>query len=1194
MAVLSTKFKLVDDMSDKLKNLGTTGKDVEQQLQDIGTSASSLEKVSENAEKSTQAISDTSQAIQEYNEWHEKSVDALTDYINGVEGSEEELNKYIGTTESSSETTEKFNEKLKGSQEEHEKTQEKIKKTSEKTEEYGNTNKEVFENLENLIAAAGIVAFLKKVYDGYQKCIEAASEYETSVAKVSTLADPNQMSVGDMSSELLELSQKTGQAATNLAEAEYQALSAGVATKDAAAFVEKANELAVGGFTEQSTSVDILTTALNAYQLEVSETNRISDVLINTQNKGKTTVDELAQNMGRVIPSAAAYNVEIEDLSTAYAILTANGIATAESTTYLKGMFNELGDTGSTVSETLKEETGKSFAQLKEEGNSLGDIIGVLSNSVNGNATAFANLWSSQEAGIGALSLLTSGTEKYNSVLESMKNSTGTAAEAYEKMTNTSEHTAKAVQTAGTNFQIAVGNAMLPATNKFNEALASVLNGLTTFVNNHPGVVKAVSAIAVGVGVVTAAIVGYTAATKLAKIATTALTAVMDANPFFLVATAITALVAGTIALVASQEDAVDEMDGMSASTKLQHERLKELNEEYDRMCEQGEKNSAEAELLKAQIDELSSSYENSKQSMEDFTNSCRESINAFYDTHNEYYKGVQSINDEEEASGNLITRLEELASKSNLTADEQAEMAAVIDLLNSKMPSLGLSMSEVGNNTQSVIDKLKELSSKQIAESRYENAQKAYNKLLKDQPGLLEKSKLAAQQVTDAQTLYNEKVSATAKAQEEYNEALERYGGDDMSGTVAKYALALSEAGAAEAEALEDYNTAYATFSETKNAYNQNLRDSEDALQEYSDAFAEKNGIIIDSTDEAQQAVSSAAMGIEAELQELAAAYDEAYQAALTSIQGQYSLWDEVDDISATSASTLMSNLDSQITYWQNYANNLESLQNRNIEGLDKLLASMDDGSEESAAALAGMANASDAELQKMVDKFGKLQGEQDRTASNVAELETDFSDKMDAIAKNAAKTIDNMNLSDEATTAATATMNAYISAIKSADVAGAVAQKISEAKSLLNAGTANLGGSSNVPKHARGTTNAEDVFIAGEEGPELIVGKAGATVYTAEETEQIINRSFNISPSESNYVGKSQSDSDSGNSSSGGSEKVIVLKLEGLGSIRLSGSGGVSKSEIVDILTEQIKPVLVSVLSDEIYEEGEDSYDY
>lgn len=1191
MAVLSTKFKLVDDMSDKLKNLGTTGKDVEQQLQDIGTSASSLEKVSENAEKSTQAISDTSQAIQEYNEWHEKSVDALTDYINGVEGSEEELNKYIGTTESSSETTEKFNEKLKGSQEEHEKTQEKIKKTSEKTEEYGNTNKEVFENLENLIAAAGIVAFLKKVYDGYQKCIEAASEYETSVAKVSTLADPNQMSIGDMSSELLELSQKTGQAATNLAEAEYQALSAGVATKDAAAFVEKANELAVGGFTEQSTSVDILTTALNAYQLEVSETNRISDVLINTQNKGKTTVDELAQNMGRVIPSAAAYNVEIEDLSAAYAILTANGIATAESTTYLKGMFNELGDTGSTVSETLKEETGKSFAQLKEEGNSLGDIIGILSNSVNGNATAFANLWSSQEAGIGALSLLTSGTEKYNSVLESMKNSTGTAAEAYEKMTNTSEHTAKAVQTAGTNFQIAVGNAMLPATNKFNEALASVLNGLTTFVNNHPGVVKAISAIAVGVGVVTAAVVGYTAATKLAKVATIALTAVMDMNPLFLAATAFTALVAGCVAFSASQEEATEKVEELSAASKEQKRELDDLQSQYDALCESGQKNSYEAEELKYKIDDLTSSYESNKQTVDELRDSHEKIMQEYDNFKTTHQENVDKIANEGESARNLIDRLGELGTKSSLTAEEQAEMGVVIDALNKKMPSLGATYSAVASDVEGSVERMKAAVNKDIAQKNYDESYSAYSKAYSNKDALQKDLDAQKKQLDEAQTNYNNAVTAVEQAKSRKDQLLADgdlfnwlFTGDYDISNAENYANSLKET-------LDQAQTSY---DEANNAFKDNEKEMEDSWDEMIKYSQESLGLVTETESEAQEAVSSVAMEIETQLQELAAAYDEAYQAALNSIQGQYALWDEVDDISATSASTLMSNLDSQITYWQNYANNLETLQNRNIEGLDKLLASIDDGSEESAAALAGMANASDSELQKMVDKFGKLQGEQDRTASNVADLETDFSDKMDKIAKDAAKTIDDMNLSDEATTAATATMNAYISAIKSADVAGAVAQKISEAKSLLNAGTANLGGSSNVPKHARGTTNAEDVFIAGEEGPELIVGKAGATVYTAEETEQIINRSFNISPSESNYVGKSQSDSDSGGSSSGGSEKVIVLKLEGLGSIRLSGSGGVSKSEVIDILTEQIKPVLVSVLSDEIYEEGEDSYDY
>lgn len=39
-------------------------------------------------------------------------------------------------------------------------------------------------------------------------------------------------------------------------------------------------------------------------------------------------------------------------------------------------------------------------------------------------------------------------------------------------------------------------------------------------------------------------------------------------------------------------------------------------------------------------------------------------------------------------------------------------------------------------------------------------------------------------------------------------------------------------------------------------------------------------------------------------------------------------------------------------------------------------------------------------------------------------------------------------------------------------------------------------------IPGHASGTTNAENAFIAGENGPELVVGKGGATVYTASQT--------------------------------------------------------------------------------------------
>ena len=107
--------------------------------------------------------------------------------------------------------------------------------------------------------------------------------------------------------------------------------------------------------------------------------------------------------------------------SGAYVIMAENGSSTAEATAYLESMLSELGDSGSAVSATLKESTGMSFETLSKKGQSLGDIMKILSESVNGDRNAFRDLWDSSEAGVGALSLLQAGTEKYNDVLEQME-----------------------------------------------------------------------------------------------------------------------------------------------------------------------------------------------------------------------------------------------------------------------------------------------------------------------------------------------------------------------------------------------------------------------------------------------------------------------------------------------------------------------------------------------------------------------------------------------------------------------------------------------------------------------------------------------------------------------------------------------------------------------------------------------------
>lgn len=1255
MAVISAKIKLTEDMSKKLDALASKSREAQQMINSIGTSASSFDKVSNGTQSAEEKLSKlssraksaetdlkkcestskvTASAVEKMGNDFENSEDAIRDmcqsaldkynstvnastksteeFAQAVEVSgdatagivdkeglaeleklitstgeaEEELNNLNRTADKSTESSEKLAESQR-------KTGAETAKATEKTEEFSNKSREAFETLDGLIASAGVVMFLKKVYDALNDCITAANEYETSLAKVSTLADTS-VPMSQIGDDILELSQKTGQAATNLAEAEYQALSAGVATVNSVEFIEQANKLAVGGFTTSATSVDVLTTAINAYQLEANQASRVSDTLIMTQNLGKTTVDELASTMGRVIPSAAAYNVTIDDLSTSYAVMTANGIATAESTTYIKGMLNELAKEGSNVSDVLLEKTGKTFSQLEADGKSLGDVMDILGSSVDYDSTAFANLWSSQEAGTGALALLNAGTEKYNSTLSKMQNSLGTTDEAYKTMTSTAEYTSQKLQNAGTNFQIAVGNVMVPATNKFNEAMTDVLTGLTTFVNEHPGAVKATAAISIGFATLTVGITLYTIKTKLATVATVAFNAAKTAmqGPVGWAIGGIALLTTVVAAYAIGTADAADRADELTVASKEQQKALENATTKYNEASEKYGENSYITAEYKNKVDELTTSFNENKETLGDLISKNEELANKYQEIQTN--DKTEEIKNEEIATKNLSNRLFELAGRTSLNRKEHTEMLGIIESLNNAFPDLNLNYTEVMSKTAQTKKALLELVNQDYDNQKYDNAKASYmetKKLLDEQYELFGKYNDELKYPYDEYINSDGNMVAQAKWDDFWKHQVEV---TNENGEVIKK-----------------------SFGEVYEESAERISQLEDDLDEYGNAMAEAKGITEETAEGQltwQDAVTTASDSVKKELDELATKYDEAYNSALTSFEGQYSLWDKVDAVSATSVSTLQSNLDSQITYWQNYSSNLESLQKRNIDGLDELLASIDDGSEESAAALAGMANASDTELQKMVDKYGKLQDEQSKTADDVAKLQTDFDTEMGKIAKTAEDTIDGMNLSTEAEAAAKATMDAYINAIKNADVAGAVASKVNSAKNLLTVnpvvegnakGTTNSANvfvageqgpelvATKAAAYANGTTNSEDFFIAGENGPELIVGQQGSTVFPTSETERLINvlnNAMDSRPIISNEVVRTV-ESGSPNSTS---EKVLTIRLEGAGALSVSNKGGASKDEIVEIMTEQLKPVLIGILNDEIYEEGDDSYEY
>ena len=289
--------------------------------------------------------------------------------------------------------------------------------------------------------------------------VKMAADFETTMAKVSTLtSDGMYQSLHD---GILDMSGRLGVDANEIGEAIYQGLSSGVSESNIQDFTEKMIKLSKGGFTSVTTATDLTTTALNAYGLEITETDHLMDVFITTQAKGKTTVDQLASSMGQVIPIASSLGVNIDQLGASYAILTANGISTSESGTKLKSMFEELGDSGSDVSEILINKTGKSFKELTAEGMSTGDVLEILKQHADESGVGLNELFSSSEAGSAALILAKDGAAGFNEELKGMAESSGVAADAYAKVSDTFSEKCNKLKERFKEVGIAIGENLI-------------------------------------------------------------------------------------------------------------------------------------------------------------------------------------------------------------------------------------------------------------------------------------------------------------------------------------------------------------------------------------------------------------------------------------------------------------------------------------------------------------------------------------------------------------------------------------------------------------------------------------------------------------------------------------------------------------------------------------------------------------
>lgn len=1254
MASISAKFKLIDEMSAKLDKIAQSGRSALSQWEQAGNAIdTAFDGAATETAQTAQSINTSTDAVEKFNEATTRAADKADEFTTAMDEMENATNASAAASENLSSASDETEEALKGVEESSERAKKKVKEYGEENEDAGEKSKkfgkettEAIQSIEDLLITVGITKLLKSIGDAFIDCVGDAIEFESAITGVYKTVDGTPEQLAEISDEVKELALNIPATTTEIAAVAEAAGQLGIATENVMAFSEVMINLGEATNLTSDEAASALAKFTNITGTSAEEYENLGSTIVALGNNFATTEADIVAMSTRMASAATLAGMSESDILALAASLSSVGIEADAGGSSMSTLISKVQLAVETGNDQLEQfasvagYTADEFSQKwgEDAAGALYLFIAGLQDTERNGASATAIL---DEMGIteirlsNAIKALSNNSDSLGEALNfasgAWEENTALATEAGTRYA-TLESKLGMTKNAANNLSIAVGDVFTPTISKAAEIGQSALEGLTSFVKGHPTVVKAVAAIAIGVGTFTAAIVAYTVATKAAKVAQAALNAVQLANPYYLVGAAIAAVTVGLIAFIASTSEAEDKSKQLTAASQEQERELQALQAEYKAVCDTYGETSYQAQELSWEIEEMTAQYEANKQTVEEYRNAFSSTMDAYYEMVQKHEEAEEKVTRESASILSLVGRLETLTEQTDVTAAEQEEILAIIRKLNEEVPGLSLSYDRLTNSMSSSSEAIKALAEAEVASRKYDEYYEQLIEKMSQRESLENALTVAKDNQTAAQERYNKKVEA-------YNEWYEKHKNSLNSTTNAKK---LGTYWAQINELAETYNEYTADVNEATQAISDNEAEIERISQEMaklSGTYEESAGGLITYEQACEKALSS----VNTQISELCQKYDEAYEAARESIDGQIGLFDEIVLEVEQTTNEMLGAWESQINYLTSYTENLKKAMEY---GFDRsLVAKLSDGSEESAAQLDTIISkvedlgGTTEQAKNFVDDFNKkfqeVEQAKDEFAEQVADIETNFTDSMEALEDQLNSTIDEMNMEAEAAAAAKATMSGYISEIIAGgnSAVAAAADAAARVRAALQTGTATTssGGSwssysdaaaagySNIKTatefarggsdkntygtyqnyldamyqkyngYAEGTDYATaGVHLVGEEGPELVEFAGGEKVHTAAETEDIFARTAEAVRSNNISTTGSDTPKQSGNNE----PKVIRLEINGEGAIEVDEN--VDEATVVAILQQHLKPVLTSIVKQEIYEEGDLSYDF
>lgn len=1029
---------------------------------------------------------------------------------------------------------------------------------------FGSAGSSAFEAVGSALVAAGIAEGLKKIYEAYKECVSIAADFHETLSAVEAISGASAEDMEILQSKAKELGATTKFTATEAAEAMTYMGMAGWDAQQMVSGMDGVMQLAAASGEDLAQVSDIVTDNLTAFGLKASDTAHFADVLAAASTNSNTSVGIMGETFKNCAPLAGALGYSVEDVAVAIGLMANAGIKGSNAGTALKNIFNgllgEITLTSAAFGE-IEYSAVKSDGTMKSFGETLDDLRYYFSQMTGAEKMANAEALVGQRAMAGFVQLMNSAGDDVEKLESSIKNCTGAAEKMAKVRLDNLNGQVTLMNSAADALKTTVGDLWSNELQGLAKIGTDILAEINKFVEENPTVVKAIMLI---VGALGLAIGAYTTITTVKK----------SLNAIRTISNVLKAkeIVATGSLTAAEGAEAAATTGAAGAQTALNTAMY---------ACPAGWLAAAIAAIAiatakfvqeaKAFHDEVYADSIEMKQAIDDYKDSVAE-------LEKTYSNSVGAAEENYNQALSYIERLRELEAQGLKTNEQQAEYKTLVERLRTVMPDLNLELDEQTGYLKSSADEL-ERQIKYQKELAKVNAIKDYaTQLEKERLELQLKHNDAVSKQGDLWARYEEErrsesLATTGQVKEELSffEKVGRY----LAGASGDTSLPTGTYNTSGMEALVFHTEEYKKAAEEQDAAvaesQRLLEEADRTINQLWEEYTVLNGTVEEGTSttynysDANRHAIEVLTAVTEHLSTLEDAYLESYEAAWSSISGQYNLWDKAAEVIPKDIDDINTALDTQVAYWDDYNTDLSSLLGRtgDIEGLAEVIAHFADGSTDSVNAIAGMAAATDEDLQTMVDNWQQVQQMQQEASDTIAAF--DVEKELEDVQDDFETAIENMDMSDVARTSAKNTMDAYIEALRSGTMnAVAAANSISSlVQDALKNGSSGKSGKSGrkggggkvtMTAYASGTEYASPGYaLVGEQGPELVRMHGGEQVYTAAETAKIIH----------------------GND--GGTKNISISPV-----IQISG-GNANADELVDAVTHRLVPIVLDAVHDD-----------